>query len=258
MFKFNKIRFVCYAAIVLISGSALSACNKDKDAQHVSDPAISYGNFVNVGNGKARSFIINGAEGQPSRVGFNFTETALEGLPEHDAFFVLPMPEKNETLVDHISFDLAAHGHEPAGVYDKPHFDVHFYMVTEKEVDGIAGSGPEIDLLPPAKYAPKDYVPGPNVPKMGKHWIDSTGVELHNKPFEQTLIYGSYNGKFTFIEPMIAISYLQSKPNISFDVKPLGAAQKAGLYPQKYSINYGNEDHLYTISLDDLQRKEQM
>jgi hypothetical protein len=234
----------------------ITSCDKNDD-QSATEPKITYGGFVNVGNGKARSFISKNADGSVKEVGFNFTEDALSGLPEQNTAFVLPMPADNKTQITHISFDYAFHGHGPEHIYDVPHFDVHYYMISEQEKNSITLTDPKIDILPPASSIPKNYIPGPNEAKMGKHWVDSTSHEFHGKDFTTTFVYGSYNGKFTFLEPMISVNYLKTKPNVMLGVTSLASVQQTGLYPQQYAILWEKERREYTVSLNNLTLRQQ-
>lgn len=254
MFNKNIVKAAQVLFLSLISFFIVS-CDKD-DQQKPSEPAISYGNFVNVGNGKARSFIVNNPDGSVKQIGFNFSEEALDGLPSQNTMYVLPMPADNKTQINHISFDYAPHGHAPEHVYDVPHFDVHYYMISEAEKNAITLTDPKIDILPPATSIPKNYAPGPNEAKMGKHWVDTTSQEFHGKDFTSTFIYGSYNGKFIFLEPMIAVSYLRTKPNVNLAVNRLGAVQLTGLYPQEYAIQWEKERREYTVALNDLSARQ--
>jgi hypothetical protein len=250
MFRLNFIKAIQLPAVLFITLS-FASCGKDDD-QKTQVPIISYGNFVAVGNGKARTFISKNADGTVKQVGFTFSEDALSGLPAQNAAFALPMPSDNQTLIKHISFDYAVHGHGPEHIYDVPHFDVHYYMISEREKNEITLEDPKIDVLPPAASIPKNYVPGPNEAKMGKHWFDTTSHEYHGKDFTSTFIYGSYNGRFIFMEPMIAVSYLKEKPNVNIPVNKFGAVSQAGLYPQAYSILWEKERRDYTVALSDL------
>jgi hypothetical protein len=57
--------------------------------------------------------------------------------------------------------DWEPHGHPPPGVYDVPHFDFHFYMITPEERAGIDGSTGGQD--PAAEFVPAHYVSGVDV-----------------------------------------------------------------------------------------------
>lgn len=250
MFKTNFLNTFRLLSIFSIL-FCISSCRKN-DGTNEQALAISYGEFVAVGNGKARAYISRNSDGSVKQVGFTFTEDALEGLPAQNAEFSLPMPADNQTLIKHISFDYSVVGHGPEHVYDVPHFDIHYYMITDRERNEITLEDPKIDILPPAASIPKNYIPGPNQAKMGKHWFDTTSHEYHGKDFTSTFIYGSYNGKFIFMEPMIAINYLKQKPNVDLPVAKLGTISQQGLYPQTYSILWEKERREYTIALTDL------
>ena len=240
--------FLLYLAFLL------NGCSKD---EHNEDRANTLnGEDIAVGEGTARSFIVLNSQGDPQQIGFTFTASTLTNLPMHSAMFEIPVPKGNNTMVDHISFDFNAHGHEPPGVYDVPHFDIHFYNISKAERAVIKQNTKEMELLPPAEYIPLDYAPIPGGdPNMGKHWTDTTGTEFHGKPFDKTFIYGSYNGRFIFHEAMVALSYLQTKPNITMAVKQQSKVQVGGYYPSSFSITFDEQKQLYTVSMDNLQRR---
>ena len=94
----------------------------------------------------------------------------------------------------------------------------------------IVPSDPEFqrkaDMLPPDTHRPQFYavaapkeIPAPGVPLMGVHWIDVRSPELQGmfgkpeayKPFTTTFLYGSWEGRFIFAEPMITRAYILSK-----------------------------------------------
>lgn len=248
---FTRITSAKQLLMLLTLPLAIVSCSKDNNEQAPAQK-ITYGAFVKVGNGQARSYVISNPDGTPGKIGLTFTEGALEGLPSHNTPFKLPMPAGNPTLVNHISLDYSIHGHGPEGIYDVPHFDIHFYMLSEKEVDAITLDDPKIDMLPPVQHIPKNYVPGANEPKMGKHWADTTAHEWHGHDFTSTFIYGSYNGRFHFLEPMVAFSYLKTKPNETFAIEQQPKVQQTGSYPQKYTIAWEKDDKIYNISLNTL------
>lgn len=239
------------AALALL----LDACKKDDTA--FPQPTTTYGKTVPLFGGKAQSFVTKDASGIPQSIGFFFSEEALNDLPTTNTMTMIPAPEDNGTLVDHMSVDFNAHGHEPAGIYDVPHFDLHFYMIPEMEQHAIV-NGPEMELLPPAEYYPQDYadIPGGD-PMMGKHWADLTSKEFNGQPFDRTFIYGSYNGRFIFHEAMVTLEFFKSKQNFSDKIKQQTKVQRDGYYPQKYSVTYDATTKIYTVSLDQLSLRHQ-
>lgn len=71
---------------------------------------------------------------------------------------------------------------------------------------------------------------------MGAHWVDVTTPELNGQPFTQTFLYGSYNGKVAFYEPMITKAFIDA--NASFE-RTFGIPTKyktSGYYPTKMRI----------------------
>ncbi|WP_460622718.1 DUF5602 domain-containing protein [Hymenobacter tenuis] len=244
-------------AMLLLSSLSLSACNDDDDNQP--DPTTTYGDTVTIGNGSARSFITTSPDGAPTEVGMRITEAGLTGLPTTDtnppAWYMLPLPATAAKIpFNHVSFDWNPHGHDPAQIYDSPHFDVHFYTMPMNERMQIAPNDPKGEIAPESKYIPTGYVAGPGVvPMMGKHWINPAGHEFHGEQFTQTLIYGSYNGNVTFIEPMITLAYLQSKTTETFDLpQPQAVAQTGLYYPTKYTIGYDAAAKEYTVKLHNM------
>ena len=234
------------AALSLI----LSACKKDSTIVH--QPTTTYGKTVALFGGKAQSFVTKDADGVPQTIGFSFSADALDNLPATNSMVTIPAPEDNGTLVDHMSVDFNAKGHEPPGVYDVPHFDLHFYMIPEVEQMAIV-PGPQMEVLPATEYIPKDFISFPSGdPMMGKHWGDATSKEFNGQAFDRTFIYGSYNGKFIFHEAMVTLAYFHSKQSFTDIVKQQKKVQRDGYYPQTYSVIYDAKSKLYTVTLNQL------
>jgi hypothetical protein len=105
----------------------------------------------------------------------------------------------------------------------------------------------------PAKYVARDYVDLQVVaPDMGNHLIDTTSPELRDPPvkFTHTFIYGAYDGKITFYEPMITAEFLLSNPDVCVPLKLPDAYEMAGYYPTQYCMRRVADEELYTISLE--------
>lgn len=208
-----------------------------------------------VGNGKAGSFVkLNGA-GNPLAVGFVFNEKCLTGLPpgEFDTAtnFILPMPAENTTGINHLEMDWNPQGHDPKPVYGVPHFDFHFYLCDDKMLNMIMGGPDKVPVE--TKYQVADYISTVmTVPHMGTHWVDSKSPELHGKPFTATYIYGYYKGDMKFIEPMVALSFLQSKKPFHLNIKQPKAYQHHAWYPRQMHLEYNPASHNYFLTLYDL------
>jgi len=208
-----------------------------------------------LGDGIVYSWVTLDAEGNPSAIGVNFTELAISGLPEEVSEYTLPLPEEaSATAFNHIGLDWNPKGHEPQGIYDSPHFDVHFYMISQEERDKITATEEDMANLskePDPEFIPKGYVPIPGgVPRMGAHWIDPTSPEFNEQPFEETFIYGFYDGKMVFFEPMVTIDFLKTKPELTKPLKLPESYPTEAYYPTSYSIRYDEKRGEYTVALE--------
>lgn len=196
------------------------------------------GPTVELGEGYARSWIRISHAGQPEEMGVEVTEAALSSLPDHNEPMLLPLHQKAKevTPFDHIGFNYMNHGHFPPGVFDVPHFDVHFYMQTVEERLAIPAAGPTsigmFMLLPPAGYMPPTYSPTAPEAQMGLHWGPPPPTFL---PFTRVMIYGSYNSALTFIEPMVTISHLLNSTTSNPYLQPQKFAE-AGNYPTVFNV----------------------
>ena len=217
-----------------------------------------------IGQGKAHSFVTLDAGGNATRIGLRFSEAALTGLPaEHpengrEWEYVIPLPaEAASAGYDHIGVNWNPHGHIPKGVYDKPHFDFHFYMITPDERHKITAVGDDLaraHKAPPADFMPAGYVlpPGTEVADMGAHAIDPKADEFTPKGFTKTFIYGFYDGRMIFVEPMMTKAYLETKPNDLIAVALPQKYSRPGDYPTHYGVKYDEARREYDISLEDL------
>lgn len=234
-------------------------------------PGTYTGEAKRVGNGVAYSWVTLDAKGKPASVGVTLTETALEGLNqiepqsfaemERDMFMLMLPKQAMKTAFDHISLDWNAKGHPPMNVYDKPHFDIHFYTLTQAEREKITAIGPDVAVCRktvPGGYTPAGYVyaPGTEAPQMGGHWIDPKAPELNGKPFGSTFIYGSYNGKLAFVEPMVTKAFLDSKEELNVEIPVPTVYAKSAYYPTRYVIHHDAVRHEVTIALDGMVWRE--
>jgi hypothetical protein len=214
------------------------------------------GEIKTIGDGYAYSWIkIEGDK--PTAIGVVFNEGILKNLSTYDTEFILSLPDlrladMQDTVFNHIGINWNPKGHIPSGVYGVPHFDFHFYMIDQQYRNNIT----DIKLMEKnvsSEYIPSGYVSTPGgVPKMGAHWIDPTSPEFNNQTFTKTFIYGFYDGKMIFLEPMITMTYLETKPNTIEDIKLPTKYVGPGYYPTKYSINYNDKTNEYTVSLEEM------
>lgn len=224
------------------------------------------GQFTLLGNGTVRTWVKLDAKKKPLALGVTFSETALTGLSQTGMGpkempmvpYTLALPKEAKGFgFDHVGLDWSPKGHFPNGIYDVPHFDVHFYMATKNDLDRITAVGADLarcSRKPAARYMPAGYIipPGTEVPRMGSHAVDSAAPELKGQPFAQTFIYGFYNGQMNFLEPMIAKSFLETKQNYTTKLKLPKAYLRSGWYPTQYSIKYDPVRQEYSVALEGL------
>jgi hypothetical protein len=254
--------------LAVVSGFILQGCQKEdgpNSALNSSSPAQSslksqeartfYGPTTPIGKGVARAWVTENEDGAPIAVGLNFTEKALENMPADPSAWVLDLPDiKGMGFYKHVLFDWNPQGHEPPGIYDVPHFDFHFYTISSAERMAITpDKTAEAANAPAPQYAPPLYLNTQGlVPEMGVHWIDLLAPEFHGVPFTQTFIWGSFDGKFIFWEPMVTLAYLRTKPDSSIPVRQPAAFQQDGWYAQNYKVAYSVVRKEYTVALTDL------
>lgn len=259
-------RFSRYALIpVLALGLGLASC-EEETVDPVDESGTVYGDTIDLGSGKARTFATLDADGDVTEIGIRMNEAAMEGLPTDTTVFhsySLALPaEASSTVIEYVMLDWNPAGHPPVGIFTSPHFDMHFYMQTEAETMTImpgADFQTKAETFPGADYIPEDYfVPPPveAIPMMGVHWADSTDgtyVPLIScKPFTEVMIYGSWNGKLTFIEPMMTRAWLMTKPTHTEDLKLPAKYQQSGLFPTTYSVKFDATAGEYVITLGGL------
>lgn len=236
------------------------AGNKNNDGKY----NTFYGPEVAIGNGHARSWINITHDDKALAIGVEITDEGLNDLP-HDpedfaaSTFLLPLHQKAKvvTAFDHIVMNWNAHGHEPDHVYDLPHFDFHFYKISVADQLAIPPYpvAPALfDAEPPAGFMPPLYLHLPGgVPQMGVHWVDLLSPELHGATFTSTFIYGSYNGKTTFYEPMVTLAVLQSGNAIHTAFRqPAHFDPVNKYYPARYNIWKDNTNNRHYVSLDEM------
>ncbi len=217
-----------------------------------------------MGQGSARSFVTLDVDGKPTTIGIRLSEAALAGLPAeepadaHGWEYILQLPAESANMgYNHIGLDWNPHGHIPPGVYDKPHFDFHFYLIDSDARSKITAVGDDLaraHKAPPGEFMPSGYIlpPGTEVPNMGAHAIDPKSDEFTKKWFTKTFIYGFYDGEMIFVEPMITREYLQTKPH---DLVPIAVPtrySRHGYYPTRYGVNYDAVHNEYVVSLEGL------
>jgi len=223
-----------------------------------------YGPQVQMGDGRARSWINIFHDGRPLAIGIEMTDGALHGLTQDPtdfagSTFILPLHQKAKSVTpfDHLVIDWNPLGHAPEHVYDIPHFDFHFYKISlqaQLAIPPYPLAPAAFDKDPPAGYMPPLYLHTEGgVPQMGAHWVDLLSPEFSGELFTSTFIYGSYDGHVTFDEPMITLTTLESGMTIHKDIRqPQYFDPANNYYPTRYNIWQDNTNDRHYISLDNM------
>lgn len=219
-----------------------------------------YGPAVQMGNGHLRTWVnITRSSDKPVAIGIEFTGKSMDNLPQdhlnHMAnTFVLPLHQKAKALTafDHVTVNWEPMGHEPLGIYNVPHFDMHFYKISVEQQMMITGvPGP----APAAGYLPAAYViQGATVPQMGTHWLNPASPELPPtfQPFTHTFIFGSNDRHVHFYEPMITRAFILSGASVSKAFPtPTKYSPQNKYYPATYKIWKNSNNGRYYTALTD-------
>lgn len=253
-----------------------------------------YGERTGLGNGEITAY--SQREGsRPVSIGLVMTDGALDGLPtemptegkwcfdkdgngttdpvtectggyENQLELNRNFKRSADTPFTYLLANWNPHGHIPVGVYNVPHFDVHFYTGTDAERTAIrVGPCPALvncddyalgKKLPDAKYIAPDFIDVDAVePAMGNHLVDPTSPEFNGTPFTHTWIYGVWNTKVTFYEPMVTHQWFAGLRNGTindgcFNIKQPSAFQKSAWLPTKYCLRHRDNRGDLTITLE--------
>ncbi|MBC8089426.1 MAG: DUF5602 domain-containing protein [Phycisphaerae bacterium] len=273
------------AVVVTLIATALTSSACGDDSTSPNQPRTSYGATQTLGGGTARTYVTLNESGKPTSIGVALSEAALTNLPQTPnapspsaVMLQLALPaDAPVTGYNHVMLDWNPQGHEPDHMYTHPHFDFHFYSVTPQQVMAIMPTDPQwaakAGALPAAQFVPTGYkaasvlagIPAAAAaaPMMGLHWLEVASPELQPPPagktFTETFIYGSYDGKFIFLEPMITKAYLESLRNTTGMSRNIGTPAQvgtAGYYPSSYSSRYDATAKEYRIALENLAHRQ--
>lgn len=259
-----------HALLLLIALPFLAACDSSSDEPP--GPTTLVGERATFGDAEARSWV-RSADGVPEAVGVTFGADALDHLlAEHDEGggtghgmfeLALDLPDVSGLPFDHVTLDWNPQGHEPPGLFDLPHVDVHFYLFTSAERDAITPADPEweekLAAMPGEAAIPPGYVPTPGgVPRMGAHWIDTADpTYAPGSLFREVVIYGFYDGEMAFVEPMLTADFVRSREAVDETLAVPAVYPERGYYPTRYTARYDAEAGEYTVAIEGLTLHEE-
>lgn len=287
-----KLLLAAAAVLVVGLAATVAALPDDgPETSRSGSPETFRGPAVSLGDGRMRTYARLDGD-RPVALGYELDRKALDGLPKahtdgrhcadnnhdgrierdeecvHSHDFVLRLPKEYRKRVGGpfrwalLTWD--PHGHAPKA-YGVPHFDFHFYLQSKAGRNAIrtgpcAGGG-LIDCADekkahrpvPGRYRPKDYRDlGAVVSAMGNHLTDPASPELHGAPFTKTFLYGAYDGRITFYEPMVTRAWLlrvaDGKEGGCVRIKQPAAFRKAGAYPTRTCLE-GRKDGRISVAL---------
>ena len=236
--------------ILLVAITAISLAFTIKNDDD-SKKGICKGPAVKVHGGKSWTWVKLDKQGNPERIGLSITDQAVNTVPVggnvghahgSENSWVVKFNAVAGAVIpfNHVGMNWNPNGHEPEAIYGKPHFDFHFYSMTPEEVSAIPAyemDSTKFKNWPSPEYMPEKYFnPGGGVPQMGAHWVDVTSGEFNGKAFTETFIFGSYDGKVTFYEPMITHEFLKSQTEYERSIPVPAKFQEDGWYPTSMKI----------------------
>lgn len=256
-------RYILLLALFLLTGCAASVLPSSGHIEGDSDTYFGH---------EVRSWARADEEGVLSEIGITLPRAVVEATPTilpagsapgfHDATWsvrlALPRSVRQETVFDHVDIDFVPGGHPPSGVYDVPHFDVHFYAIgVDKQlaIDCSDFDPVSPDLLPPFYIATRPGLPpqGECAPVMGHHAFDLRSPELAPQPapFSASMVLGYYTGAFTFLEPMLSRAFFIEKQQVELEVPVPPMLGQTTRYPTRFRAVYDEQADAYNLILTD-------
>jgi hypothetical protein len=241
---------------LLLAAATIIGCKKSSSSSTTSTYT---GTPVALGSGTMNTFIQTDASGKPTSVGFTINEAALSAMPSTDSMFMLMLPGMSGGMnmnmmpapFDHIELDWSANGDTGTVIFNHPHLDCHFFMISSTSQMGIMMGMDTFSVG--SDYMPANCM-GDSVDEsgMGMHVWDTLAPEYHGSAFTHSYMYGFYHGNMDFVEIMCAKTFLDTKTNYTGDMSQPSAFKSHGYYPMKYTVSYDAGTKTYTYSINNL------
>jgi hypothetical protein len=247
---------------------AINSCADDPVDPGVTDlTETKYGETIKMGNDSVRTYVKIDSLGNPAAIGIAIDADAINGLGNAPLMTMLPLPNDANSKLPYktISMDWNPQGHEPEVFFGAKHFDFHFYTMTESEIHGISMDSNKMYKEPVQSDVPAGYTGYVNIPGMGRiatggapmmgwHFTDSTVPMIPGQyVFDKIFIYGFYNGKMNFMEPMITKEYLEKKETFTASIpQPQTYINSGNFWPTKYTIRFNAATNQYIVEMHDM------
>lgn len=236
-----------------VSALALTSCKKDKEEKKTEK--IFKSEVKTFQHGKAWTWYEEDDKGNPVRIAIAIDDAAMNSLDhgnhqpgggshQHENSISVALHPKAvaATPFKHALVDWMPDGHQP--FFGAPHFDFHFYTTSEAErlaIPPFNQDPTKFNAYPGPGYMPTNYVAVPGgVPQMGTHWVDVTDPALSGGQFTETFIYGTYDSKVTFYEPMITEDFIKNNASFERSIPQPAKYQISGWHPTKTRIEKKN------------------
>ncbi len=265
----NTMKIKILSALVL--ALTINSCADDAiidPPNNTKQPTTEYGQSIKVGNDSARTYVTLDTNGNPMAIGIAIDENAIDGLGNMMSTTVLPLPTAANSKLPFkgVTMDWNPAGHDPLMFFSDKHFDFHFFLAPESEIQNIGLDSNKMYKEPNQSDVPAGYTgyvnitPGPGriatggVPGMGWHLSDSTVPMIPGQyVFDHIFIYGFYNAKMTFLEPMITKTFLETKTSVTANIKQPQTYLNSGNYwPTKYTIRFDATAKQYRVEMHDM------
>jgi hypothetical protein len=218
-----------------------------------------YGETAMLAGGEVSTWAELDDQGAIAQLGLTVAATAIDAADRNEEVYpAVPASVQGSTPFDHVGFGYQGQGHGPPGVYDLPHFDIHFYLVddaTRQAVDCVDEPMPAADRVPEPYFIPGTGLEpdGTCVPGMGIHALNPLSPELAQvepEPFTHTLIYGYHGGELAFVEPMVTQEWLGARESFSYDIQRPGGIAADQLWPNRLTGSYDANAEAYHLVFD--------
>ncbi|GHA68480.1 hypothetical protein GCM10007389_21840 [Pontibacter akesuensis] len=243
-------------ALLMGAALVLASCDKQDDLK----TEVHYGPETVIGEGTVRAWVQTAPNNKPVAIGLSMSKKVIASLPNEMTEYKLDLPKGLDIApYDHVVLDWNPMGHPPMN-YEHPHFDMHFYMISDEERKAIPGGPQQHTAAFAESFMPPSYVSAVDaVREMGVHWINKFSPELNGEHFTHTYIIGVNQEKIIFYEPMITLAYLQGldkgQKNV-LKVEQAPKVQRNGYHPLSYTIYNDAVEDEFDVSLTELQYRK--
>jgi hypothetical protein len=196
----------------------------------------------------AKPFVQRDAANRLTAIGLVIPAATVKAVPARRSEAIYPL--ESAGLVRSANLQWHPMGHEPSHVYDVPHFDLHFYTITEGVRHTIVPGAAAGTVKPAKAILPRGVILAPGyVPMMGMHAVPGTQPEFNGGKFTVSPIIGYWNGDLAFFEVMFTKTWLAANAGKDAAFPQPSSVHQHGSYPTRYSVHYDKAKDAYTVAL---------